>query len=96
MYTGKVIGTAVCSQKYDTLIGKKLLLVQVIENEIPTKIIVALDGIGVVGEGDFVYVCSGREAALPFGKMSDTPTEASILGIVDTICINPKYNNYPK
>ncbi|MEI8200596.1 MAG: EutN/CcmL family microcompartment protein [Eubacteriales bacterium] len=91
MYTGQVIGTVVCSQKYETLTGKKLLVVQVIENGKPTKKIVALDGIGFAGEGDFVYLCGGREAALPFGKMSETPTEASIVGFVDTIFIDPAY-----
>ena len=54
MYTGKVIGTVVCSQKYETLVGKKILLIQVIENGKPTKQTIALDGIGVAGEGDFV------------------------------------------
>lgn len=91
MYIGKVIGTLVCSQKYETLVGKKLLIVQVIENDKPTKKIVALDGIGYAGEGDFVYLCGGREAALPFGKMSETPTEATIVGFVDKINIDPAY-----
>lgn len=91
MYTGKVIGTIVCSQKYETLVGKKILLVQVIENGKPTKQTIALDGIGVAGEGDFVYLVSGREAALPFGKMTDTPVDATIIGIVDSINIDPKF-----
>ena len=91
MYTGKVIGTAVCTQKVEALVGKKLLIVQVLENGNPTKKIVALDGVGVAGEGDMVYLCGGREAALPFGKMSETPTDATIVGIVDTVHIAEKY-----
>lgn len=92
MYTGVVIGTVVCTQKYETLVNKKLLLVQVIENGKPTRKTIALDGIGSAGEGDLVYLCSGREAALPFGKLSETPTDASIVGFVDQINIDPIYN----
>jgi ethanolamine utilization protein EutN len=90
MYTGIVIGTVVCTQKYEALSGKKLLVVQVLENSKPTKKIVALDGVGYAGEGDMVYLCGGREAALPFGKMSETPTDATIVGFVDSINIEIK------
>ena len=92
MYTGMVIGTVVCTQKHETLANKRLLLVQVIENGRPTKKTVALDGTGVAGEGDFVYLCGGREAALPFGNLGETPTDASIVGIVDQINIDPIYD----
>ena len=80
MYLGKVIGNVVSTVKDRALEGKKLLLVRRLPNG-PT--IVALDVVGA-GAGETVYVCRGREAAFAF-KPEETPTEAAIVAIVDTI-----------
>jgi ethanolamine utilization protein EutN len=86
MYIGKVVGNIVCNQKDERLIGKKLMLVQLQSPDgkntgVPQ---VALDGVGVSGIGDMVYLSKGKEAALPF-KDKTVPTDLGIVGIIDTI-----------
>src|SRR2546422_8851291 len=46
---------------------------------------VAIDAVGA-GAGETIYWCRGREASFPF-LPSETPTEATIVGIVDAINI---------
>ncbi len=43
---------------------------------------VALDAIGA-GVGELVFWCSGKEASFPF-KRDATPTDCTIVGIVDS------------
>jgi microcompartment protein CcmK/EutM len=82
MFTGKVIGTVVCTVKDESLTGIKLLLVRTLKNGAPDKVIVAADALGVSGYGDFVYLISSKEAALTFRKKY-TPVDAAIMGIID-------------
>ena len=87
MMLGRVIGNVVCTMKNVTLEGKKLLLVQPIDRHGRDKgrPFVAVDSVGA-GAGETIYWCRGREASFPF-LPSETPTEATIVGIVDTINI---------
>jgi len=83
MYLGKVVGNVVCSQKNEVLEGKKLLLVR----RLPTgPTIVAVDSVGA-GAGETVYICRGREASFAFSE--EVPTEATIVGIIDTVDRRP-------
>jgi microcompartment protein CcmK/EutM len=43
---------------------------------------VAVDAIGA-GIGELVFWCRGKEASFPF-KREDTPTDCTIIGIVDS------------
>ncbi len=85
MMLGRVIGNVVCTIKNATLEGKKLLLVQPIDRHGRDKgrPFVAVDSVGA-GAGETIYWCRGREASFSF-LPSETPTEATIVGIVDTI-----------
>ena len=56
MYTGKVVGSVVSTVKDAKLQGIKLLVVQMIENGKPTKLIVAADQTRQAGPDDFVYL----------------------------------------
>ena len=87
MMLGRVIGNVVCTMKNATLEGKKLLLVQPIDRHGRDKgrALVAVDSVGA-GAGETIYWCRGREASFPF-LPNETPTEATIVGIVDTINI---------
>jgi len=87
MMLGRVIGNVVCTMKNATLQGKTLLLVQPIDRHGRDKgrPFVAVDSVGA-GAGETIYWCHGREASFPF-LPSETPTEATIVGIVDTIHI---------
>jgi microcompartment protein CcmK/EutM len=84
MMLAKVIGTVVCTVKYTTLEGRKLLLLQPVNKDgvARGKTLVGIDAVGA-GVGETVYWCRGREAALAFD--SEVVSDASIVGIVDEI-----------
>jgi ethanolamine utilization protein EutN len=88
MMLAKVIGTVVCTVKYPTLDGQKLLLVQPVnKNGVARgKPLVAIDAVGA-GVHETVYWCRGREAALAFDH--EVVSDASIVGIVDEITAVP-------
>lgn len=84
MYTGKVVGSVVCTQKDPALVGIKLKLVDVIENGVVTKTIVASDATRQAGNGDFVYLIGSKEAGMPFLDQHElNPVDASIMGFID-------------
>ena len=85
MQLGRVIGTVVCTVKSDSLEGKKLMLVQPLDQRLKDKgrAIVALDSVGA-GTGELVYWCRGKEASFPWPEQQ-VPTEASIVGIIDEV-----------
>lgn len=87
MMLGRVIGNVVCTMKNATLVGHKLLLVQPIDRHGRDKgrPFVAVDAVGA-GAGETIYWCRGREASFPF-LPKETPTEATIVGIVDSVNI---------
>ncbi len=84
---GRIIGNVVCTMKNATLEGRKLLLVQPVDRYGRDKgrAFVAVDAVGA-GVGETIYWCRGREASFPF-LPREVPTEATIVGIVDTIHI---------
>jgi microcompartment protein CcmK/EutM len=87
MVLGRVIGNVVCTIKHPALAGCKLLVVQPIDRKGRDKgrALVALDSVGA-GAGETVYWCRGREASFPF-LPAEVPTEAAIVGIVDSVNI---------
>ncbi len=87
MQLGRVIGNVVCTMKNASLKGCKLLVVQPIDRHGRDKgrALVAIDSVGA-GAGETIYWCRGREASFPF-LPDEIPTEATIVGIVDTINI---------
>lgn len=87
MYTGKVIGSVVSTVKDENLKGIKLLVVQVLENGKPAKVIVAADQTRQAGQNDYVYLIGSKEASLIFRK-GLVPADAAIVGFID------EYNEY--
>ncbi len=87
MLLGRVIGNVVCTMKNPALLGQKLLIVQPLDRNGRDKgrPIVALDSVGA-GAGETIYWCRGKEASFPFSP-PDSPTEATIVGIVDSVNI---------
>ena len=82
----RVTGTVVCTQKDPRLAGVKFLLVQPLSlsDLAPEgKAFVAIDTVGA-GMGEVVMVVSGSSARQTQAT-TNTPTDASIMGIVDTI-----------
>ena len=84
MQLARVIGTVVATVKNDSLEGRKLLVVQSLDANLKPqgKPLVALDSIGA-GTGELVFWCRGKEASFPF-KREDTPTDCTIVAIVDS------------
>ena len=84
MQLARVIGTVVATIKNDSLEGRKLLVVQTLNKDLEPvgKAMVAVDSVGA-GVGELVFWCRGKEASFPF-KREDTPTDCTIIGIVDS------------
>ncbi|HYK22348.1 MAG TPA: EutN/CcmL family microcompartment protein [Pyrinomonadaceae bacterium] len=84
MQLARVIGTVVATVKNDSLDGRKLLVVQTLNQNLQPngKPMVAVDAVGA-GVGELVFWCRGKEASFPF-KREDTPTDCTIVGIVDS------------
>ena len=87
MLLGRIIGNVVCTMKDPALLGQKLLIVQPLDRQGRDKgrPIIALDAVGA-GAGETIYWCRGKEASFPFLPV-DLPTEATIVGIVDSVNI---------
>ena len=89
MKLAKVIGTVVASQKYETLKGAKLLIIQPLtweEKKPMGRPEVAVDTVQA-GAGDYVFYVESREASLPL-LPEVAPVDSSIVGIVDSIDIH--------
>jgi len=84
MQLARVIGTVVATVKNDSLHGRTLLVVQTLDRNLKEsgKPMVAVDSVGA-GIGELVFWCRGKEASFPF-KREDTPTDCTIVGIVDS------------
>jgi ethanolamine utilization protein EutN len=84
MQLARVIGTVVATIKNESLHGRKLLVVQTLDRYLQStgKPMVAVDAVGA-GVGELVFWCRGKEASFPF-KREDTPTDCTIVGIVDS------------
>ncbi len=84
MQLARVIGTVVSTVKNEMLEGRKFLIVQTLNADLEPKgkPTIALDAIGA-GVGEMVFWCRGKEASFPF-KRDSTPTDCTIIGIVDS------------
>ena len=84
MQLARVIGTVVATIKNESLQGRKLLVVQTLNKDLKPqgKPMVAVDSVGA-GVGELVFWCRGKEASFPF-KRDDTPTDCTIVAIVDS------------
>ncbi len=94
MQIARVIGTVVSTVKNETLHGRKFLLVQTLDADLNEKgsPMIALDAVGA-GVGELVFWCRGKEASFPF-KRDETPTDCTIVGIIDSEAhvLNPTGN----
>jgi microcompartment protein CcmK/EutM len=93
MKLGKVIGNVVSTQKVDSLIGVKFLLLQPINEDynIVGEPIIACDTVQA-GVNDIVIYEGGREAALGL-KNWFNPSDCTIMGIVDRLDTNKDEGN---
>lgn len=83
MIKGKVVGTIVSTNKFDSLRGFKFLEVQVIEKDIVTdKYMVAVDKTISAGIGEEVLIVTGSSARVAAGA-EHFPVDAVIVGVID-------------
>ncbi len=84
MQLARVIGMVVATVKNDSLEGRTLLIVQSLNATLKPQgtPLVAVDAVGA-GVGELVFWCRGKEASFPFER-EDTPTDCTIVGIVDS------------
>jgi ethanolamine utilization protein EutN len=90
MLIGRVVGTLVSTQKHPKLTGAKLLLVQplTLDDQPKGVPVLAIDSVGAgVGE-KVLYLIEGKAAQEALGRKA-APVDAAIMGIVDTITLEP-------
>jgi ethanolamine utilization protein EutN len=91
MFLAKVVGHVVATQKHPKFRGMKLLLIQPYVAKGKTiaasgSSVVAVDSVGA-GPGELVLFTQGSSARLT-PQTKDSPTDAVIIGIVDTVEID--------
>lgn len=89
MEIGKVIGNVWATKKDETAHGQKLLIINIMKEQKQEResLIVAADNIGA-GIGDLVLVTRGSSAREAVGN-GKAPIDAAIIGIIDSLDIEP-------
>ncbi|MCK5468717.1 MAG: EutN/CcmL family microcompartment protein, partial [Cyclobacteriaceae bacterium] len=97
MQLAKVVGNLVATHKNKKLIGKKLLFIQPIdENLVPFgNEMIAVDGVGA-GVGDIVVILNEGNSARQVTNATDkyAPIELAVAGIVDSIKTKNDYKTF--
>ena len=90
MLIAKVVGTAVSTVKDEKLTGRKLLVVQQTDEfgNVVGKPFVAIDTVDA-GVGDLVLTAAGSSARQTT-ITKDTPVDAVIMAMIDTLEVNGK------
>ncbi len=94
MFVAKVTGSVVSTQKVDSLVGYKLLVVEPYRLEPKTRkslattgrTFVAVDTLGA-GAGDYVLLTQGSSARLT-EETRELPVDAVVVGIVDQVRVD--------
>ena len=94
MFVAKVTGSLVATQKVDSMIGHKLLVVEPyrVDAQDRSRLVsagrtfVAVDTVGA-GEGEFVLVTQGSSARLT-PETKNLPIDAVIVGLNDTVHVD--------
>lgn len=91
MFVAKVTGSVVATQKVESMIGQKLLIVEPYRIDEADRgrlkstgrTFVAVDTVGA-GNGEYVLIVQGSSARLT-PETKQLPVDATIIGIVDTV-----------
>ena len=86
MLLGRVLGSAVCTMKYQDLEGLKLLTVQALNKDLQPvgRVQVAADVVDA-GPGDLVVLVRSREAALALPGVKFVSIDLTCVGVVDEL-----------
>lgn len=87
MIIAKIVGTVVATRKDERLVASKLLVARPLDpsGKPDGNYLVAIDTVDA-GFGETVLIVSGSSARMAAG-LKDSPVDAAIVGIVDTIDI---------
>ena len=87
MSLAKIVGTVVATRKDERLVASKLLIARPLDpsGKPDGNYLVAIDTVDA-GFGETVLIVSGSSARMAAG-LKDSPVDAAIVGIVDTIDI---------
>ncbi|MDR2116233.1 MAG: EutN/CcmL family microcompartment protein [Planctomycetaceae bacterium] len=95
MFIAKIVGSLVSTQKVDSMVGQKLLIIEPYRlNEERTimkttgRTLVAVDTVGA-GENEFVLIVQGSSARNT-PETKSLPVDATIIGIVDSLHIDKR------
>ncbi len=96
MFVARVTGALVATQKVDSMVGRKLLVVEPYrldpqsraELKTTGRTFVAVDTVGA-GEGELVLITQGSSARLT-PETKNLPVDTVIIGIVDTVHVDQK------
>ncbi|MBJ43434.1 MAG: ethanolamine utilization protein EutN [Planctomycetaceae bacterium] len=91
MFVAKVTGSVVATQKVDSMVGYKLLVVEPYRLEAKQRkslattgrTFIAVDTLGA-GEGEFVLITQGSSARMT-PETKQLPIDTVVIGIVDTV-----------
>ena len=94
MFIAKVTGSLVATQKVDTLVGHKLLVVEPYRldpqdrGRLATtgRTFVAVDTVGA-GEGEFVLITQGSSARMT-PETKNLPIDTVIVGLIDNVRVD--------
>jgi ethanolamine utilization protein EutN len=94
MFLARVTGSVVATQKVDSMVGHKLLVVEPYRLDpndrrrlVTTgRTFVSVDTVGA-GEGEFVLITQGSSARLT-PETKNLPVDTVIVGIVDTVHVD--------
>ena len=94
MFVAKVTGSLVSTQKTDSLVGHKLLVVEPyrLESDQRQSLVstgrtfIAVDALGA-GEGDIVLITQGSSARMT-PETQEAPVDTVIVGIVDQVRVD--------
>ena len=101
MFVAKVTGAVVSTQKVESIVGYKLLVVEPyrLDNKTRKKLnttgrtFIAVDTLGA-GEGDYVLITQGSSARLT-EETRDLPIDTVVVGIVDNVHVE-NHNVYER
>ena len=96
MFVAKVTGSVVATQKVDSMVGYKLLIVEPYRIDATDRgrltttgrTFVAVDTVGA-GQDEMVLIVQGSSARLT-PETKSLPVDATIIGIVDTVHVDQK------
>jgi microcompartment protein CcmK/EutM len=95
MLLGKIVGTAIATIKTPGLKGVKLLVVELLDNNLAPfgNRQIAADGVQQAGLNDIVFLVRAREAALTLAE-TFVPVDLAVVGVVDKVDIDKSIQDF--